>query len=155
MKIKKEDPGKNRYKKVEKGSFQYYLVLGLFIVNELISIFFLYNNFDLSSWMTRILFFSVCIWMILIYCWLNEDKWDKLENVLGPLIEDFGMSLFIIIPLVATIYYIYCIINGDKPMDNALGLIIMIIFLLFDFYMLKKHIMTFNFVDYLKNRKNK
>ena len=155
MKKNKENIDNNRYKKVEKGNFTYYVVLGTFIVAVLGALFLLYKTFDISKWTTWFGIIWVIVYLFFIYCWLDGGKWDKIENIFGPLIEDFGLSLSIIFPIVGIIYSIYQLCMNDNS-NNWLGvLIFMSLFLMFDIIMIKAEIMTFNFVDWIKEKREK
>ena len=114
---------------------------------------------DYKSIVFWFFFIWFLIYLFLSFAWLNEKIWNKIEDifvsVVIPLMEDFGTLLFIIVPIIGVLYSISCLINNENISNNIGVLITMIIFLVFDFVMIKKSIFTFNIVDYFKNRKGK
>ena len=149
----------NGYKKVKKGSFKDILIFVIFFISSLFGLFFMFVFDDYKSIMFWFFLIWFLIYLFLSFAWLNEKIWNKIEDifvsVVIPLMEDFGTLLFIIVPIIGVLYSISCLINNEN-ISNSIGvLIMMIIFLVFDFVMIKKSIFTFNIVDYFKNRKGK
>ena len=149
----------NGYKKVKKGSFKDILIFVIFLISSLFGLFFMFVFDDYKSIVFWFFFIWFLIYLFLSFAWLNEKIWNKIEDifvsVVIPLMEDFGTSLFIIVPIIGVLYSISCLINNENISNNIGVLIMMIIFLVFDFVMIKKSIFTFNIVDYFKNKKNK
>ena len=149
----------NGYKKVKKGSFKDILIFAIFLISSLFGLFFMFVFDDYKSIMFWFFLIWFLIYLFLSFAWLNDKIWNKIEDIfidiVIPLMEDFGTSLFIIVPIIGVLYSISCLINNENISNNIGVLITMIIFLVFDFVMIKKSIFTFNIVDYFKNRKGK
>ena len=140
-----------------KKSFSDKVIIFIFILSSLLGLFFLFIFPDIKS----LMFWYFLIWSLLYaylaYSYINKEKWDKIEkgykNIIIPALEDIGTSLFILVPLIGLVYSIICITNNEDVSNNIGVLIIMSIFLIMDFYFIKKEIYTFNFINYLKKKK--
>lgn len=140
-------------RKSNKGSFADKFILGIFIFSILFGLFFIIMLFDLKS----ILFYFFLSWTIiysfLTYCWLDKEKWSTLERVAMPLIEDAGVLIWILIPVIGILFSLYNIISKVDVSNNVGVLIIMVIFMGMDIWLIKKDIFTLNSINYIRNRK--
>lgn len=119
------------------------------------ALFLLYKTFDISNWQTWFWIGWIIIYSLFIYCLIDVDRWNKLENILGPLIEDLDLSTAITFPIIGIIYSIYLLAINDTS-NHPVGILIgMSLFLIFDFILIKDGIMTFNFVDWIKEKRAK
>ena len=142
-------------KKKEKMGFAYNFILGLFIISALLGIFFMVVLFDLKS----ILFYFFLSWTIiysfLVYCWLDADRWSLVEKVTMPLMEDAGVLIWILVPVVGIIFSIYNLVNKIDVSNYIIVLIMLSIFLAGDILLIKKDIFTLNIIKYIRSRRNK
>ncbi|MBO4360935.1 MAG: hypothetical protein J5822_08660 [Eubacteriaceae bacterium] len=132
-----------------KGRFYYYAFLGVLTASALAAAFILYRTYDPGEWTTWFWTGWIAVSLLAGRCFVN-GKWDRLENMLGPVAEDIGMLMFVIVPVIGIVYGAYELaVNGmsDNPL---LTLIFMTLFLAFDIIMIKRRVMTFNFIDRIK-----
>ncbi len=139
-----------------KKSFSDKVIIFIFILAVLFGLFFLFIFPNIKSIMFWYFLIWTLLYLFLIYSYINKERWNKVEkgykDIVIPILEDIGTSLFILIPLIGVIYSIICIIHNED-ISNSIGvLIIMSLFLIMDVYFNKKEIYTFNFIDYLKKK---
>lgn len=74
-------------------SFQYKLILGIFITGFLLGLVLLVMTFDIKSFMTWIFIIGEAFLVLTIYCWTDEERYARYEYYLTPVM--FGLfSLF-------------------------------------------------------------
>ena len=139
-----------------KKSFSDKVIIFIFILAVLFGLFFLFIFPNIKSIMFWYFLIWTLLYLFLIYSYINKERSNKVEkgykDIVIPILEDIGTSLFVLVPLIGLVYSIICIIHNED-ISNSIGvLIIMSLFLIMDVYFIKKEIYTFNFIDYLKKK---
>ena len=108
----------------KKHSFQYKLITGFFVFSMLSGLFFSLTQFNPKSW----LFWFYVIWTVfyggLLYCWIDEKRYEKFERVLTPLIYGAFILFFAILAIGCLLYNLNIYINEQGSVINLLGGII-------------------------------
>ena len=137
----------------------HYIVLGFLIFTALFLAFIVIKDGYGFSWINIILFSLSLLALFFAYCWASEERWikmnDSYKKILDPLAEDFGTSLFFIIPIIGVIFSVYEIIIGEDVSNYTITLIVMMAILIFDIIMVKIGVMEFNFIEKRKKKKKK
>ena len=137
-------------RRAEKGTFQFDLVLGLFIVALLLGLFLSVKLFDPKSWM----FWFFVVWTLgyalAIYCWVDDERYQKFEYYLTPVVYGLFFLLLAACGIGGFIYTIMQYFTGDHEIGNLVAAPIVLasfgMFAYFDF--------IFYLQPYLKKPKN-
>lgn len=133
--------------KQNKGNYQGSLTAAVFIISALLGVVMAALLHDPHNWMFWFFVIWALVYLYLAFCCIDGKKIDRLEEKLGTVLEDLGLAMMFIIPMIGIAYNTYGLITAQKAdvTDIAALLILAGIPALFIWLMIKGHL-TFNFM---------
>lgn len=111
----------------DKGDFAYKLILGIFIFAVLLGLAgVIFSARDLGS--EKVLFCFSAAWTsfyaVLAYCWTDEERYDRFEYVMTPVVFGLFFLLMLLIAVGGLVVMIPKIAAGEDAAGNCFALLI-------------------------------
>ena len=112
---------KRQNKRSDAKSFQFRLILGVFITAVLLNLFFMVFIYEPKEAMFWICLAGAVFFSFTAYCWVDEERYAKYENYGMPVLSALFFLVLAAFGTAALVYFIKKFIAGDYVWGDLLA----------------------------------